>query len=308
MASHGASGVGADWSDVAGALDASQSQATASDGPTGRIWCVSDVHTDHADNMRWCEGLAHGRRFENDALILAGDVTASNELLERTLRTLVGAFAVVYYTPGNHDLWVKGRGAGNRPGQPPALDSIARAQEVFALCASLGVRTTPSYACGAIIAPILAWYHASFDTEPDVTGWEGIPSHKIVMNDFHLCQWPAGLSTEDDSIARRFDAMNDARGVELTTTVAALREAHPDAPLISFSHFVPRLELQPEKRYLYFPGLAKACGSTFLQERVAQLGPAMHVFGHTHFGLAQPSSAVASTFLPSRSASHPLAP
>ena len=38
--------------------------------------------------------------------------------------------------------------------------------------------------------------------------------------------------------------------------------------IISFSHFVPHVELNPEKRYLFFPNLNKAVGSNFLRERV----------------------------------------
>ena len=92
-----------------------------------------------------------------------------------------------------------------------------------------------------------------------MVGWEGIPPANLVMSDFHRCTWPAPLSTEDDSIARRFDAMNDERGgSQLEVKVAALRAAHPGVPLITASHFVPRTELCPEKRFLFFPPLAKA--------------------------------------------------
>lgn len=38
--------------------------------------------------------------------------------------------------------------------------------------------------------------------------------------------------------------------------------------------------LLPEKRYLYYPNLAKAVGSDFLAARVAQLQPDLHLFGH----------------------------
>lgn len=50
------------------------------------------------------------------------------------------------------------------------------------------------------------------------------------------------------------------------------------------SHFLPREELLPEKRFLFIPSLPKASGSAFLGARVASLRPAMHCFGHTHFG------------------------
>lgn len=42
-------------------------------------------------------------------------------------------------------------------------------------------------------------------------------------------------------------------------------------------------ELLPEKRFLYYPGLAKAAGSQALGARIAALAPDVHIFGHTHF-------------------------
>eukprot|EP00388_Colpodella_angusta_P007907 GDKJ01021978.1.p1 GENE.GDKJ01021978.1~~GDKJ01021978.1.p1 ORF type:complete len:412 (+),score=50.84 GDKJ01021978.1:142-1377(+) len=53
---------------------------------------------------------------------------------------------------------------------------------------------------------------------------------------------------------------------------------------VTFSHFLPCIELIPEKRFLFFHELAKACGSDFLKERVKSISPQMHIFGHTHFG------------------------
>ena len=48
-----------------------------------------------------------------------------------------------------------------------------------------------------------------------------------------------------------------APGGAFEASVAALRAEHPSAPLVTFSHFVPRPELSPEKRFLMFPNLAK---------------------------------------------------
>ena len=41
--------------------------------------------------------------------------------------------------------------------------------------------------------------------------------------------------------------------------------------------------LLPEKRYLFYPNLAKAAGSEPLAQRLRALKPDVHIFGHTHF-------------------------
>ena len=246
--------------------------------PAANVWCVSDVHADYSENMAWIKSLTR-ERFGNDVLILAGDVSASDEVLRTTLSSLVGSFATVFFTPGNHDLWVRGRGMSRTDEQKTSLD---RLEEIFALCDELGVHTRPALAAGVVIAPIFSWYHASWDTEDDITGWEGIPEAEDAMVDFYACVWPAPLSVHNESVARHFDELNVQRVLE--AEVAALRAANPSAPLISFSHFVPHPHLNPEKRFLFFPNLAKACGSDMLFARIERLAPALHVFGHTHFG------------------------
>ena len=52
--------------------------------------------------------------------------------------------------------------------------------------------------------------------------------------------------------------------------------------VISFSHFLPRQELCPEKRFLLEPLLPKVIGSNFLESQIRRLMPDLHLFGHTH--------------------------
>ncbi len=52
--------------------------------------------------------------------------------------------------------------------------------------------------------------------------------------------------------------------------------------VISFSHFVPRQELMPEKRFLIEPHLTKVIGSDPLEQQIRRLQPHVHLFGHTH--------------------------
>ena len=283
-------------------------------GPQPRVFACSDLHVDYRENWRWVEQLCD-RSYQDDALIIAGDVTDDLEKLRNTLRVLQSKFAHVFYVPGNHDLWLR---TGLKswkvaplsplsPPPPPPDDSLAKLDQILALCADLGVHTSPRRLRGVWIVPLLAWYHASFDSEPDITGWAGIPPIEDALMDYQLVKFPAGLSARDgdETAAAYFDELNErlandallaaGGGVDETTgasggawqrlcaAIAKGREEHHEG-VISFSHFLPRIELNPEKRFLYLPTLSKAVGSDYLKRRVAQLRPDLHVFGHTHFG------------------------
>lgn len=45
------------------------------------------------------------------------------------------------------------------------------------MCTELGVYTIPKCIEGVWIVPLYSWYHASFDTEPDVPG--ALPVQKV---------------------------------------------------------------------------------------------------------------------------------
>jgi hypothetical protein len=100
----------------------------------------------------------------------------------------------------------------------------------------------------------------------------------------------------DDSVAHAVDMLNEGvRGAAMPVAPhevpladpSGTPSCSPDEPLVTFSHFLPRIELLPEKRFLFLPPLAKASGSAYLNARVQALRPSMHVFGHTHFGWDQ---------------------
>lgn len=255
---------------------------------------MSDLHTDSSENLKFIEEIdpvAHRK----DALLVAGDVSDSVDVVRHTLRALRAKFAAVFYVAGNHDLWVVRRTS------PKGVDSLEKLQQLDEMCNQEGIETRPCrYASpapgagGIWIVPLLSWHCAAFDTEPEIDDrWEGIPAATDICSDYHLCKWPAPLNHMDDSVAAHLDKMNDQRIAESGQAeqgrLRALFNGHRQANdiVISFSHFLPRIELLPEKRYLYVPTLAKFVGSTWLGRRVEQLRPDVHVFGHTHFGWDQ---------------------
>jgi len=215
-----------------------------------RIFAVSDLHADFRENRRLLDSIPVVEH-RGDALIVAGDVATSIPTITETLGFLRGRFGEVFFVPGNHELWVR-EGEG---------DSVQKFHAVMEACEALGVRTRPARVGGAWVVPLFSWYHASFDVHgeavvEELEGW----------TDHYLCRWPQGV----ERIDRFFLAMNEPH----------LRDY--DAPVVSFSHFVPRPDLVPRAKWLRFKGLARVAGSEELEAQVRRLGSVAHVYGHTH--------------------------
>jgi Calcineurin-like phosphoesterase len=252
------------------------------DSRPGRLYAISDVHTDFEDNLVWLRGLSR-TAYTHDALIVAGDVSDDTAVLEATLQECTERFSSVLFVPGNHDVWVK------RKASTASANSFTKLRELQALCARLGVHTRPTVLFGGqaeatpvLVVPLLSWYNAAFDTEPPVPLLD-VPSARKVMTDFAACSWPSGVDDSTDDVARIWDSANDEdwASVGFDAEDAASRRLAPH--VVAVSHFLPSIELIPEKRFLFFPNLTQAVGSTFLKSRVASLRPDVHVFGHTHF-------------------------
>ena len=215
-----------------------------------RIFAISDLHTDFRENRLALEraGLSGHR---DDALIVAGDVADAEPVLRDTLQWLAGRFREVFFVPGNHEVWVR----------DDPRDSMQKFHDVLRLCDRAGVRTAPARVDGVWVVPLFSWYDPSFD----VRG-EGVEEELEAWSDRYFCRWPAGVERVD----RAFLEMNEPR-------VRAY-----DAPVITFSHFVPRPELVPPVRCLRFRGLPLVAGSAGIEEQVRRIRPRVHVFGHTH--------------------------
>mmetsp|Transcript_6086 Transcript_6086/g.19851 ORF Transcript_6086/g.19851 Transcript_6086/m.19851 type:complete len:381 (+) Transcript_6086:99-1241(+) len=228
-----------------------------------RLVAVSDIHVDDAANMRWIESLPERKR---EAIVVAGDVSDRFDRLEHVFRCLTEKYGAVFFTFGNHDAWVRT--------DEEFKDSVEKIDAIAELARRTGVATEAAVigqSRRCVVAPLTAWYHSSFDTEPNVTRWKGIPSAKLVMTDFRRCKWPDGL--REEALAKAMDDRNE----DIETILGLARD-----DLVTFSHFLPRVELLPEKRYLFLPTLTQAVGSRFLGDRVKRLNPDVHIFGHTH--------------------------
>ncbi len=216
-----------------------------------RIFTVSDLHVDYPENLKWVLALPSDE-FSQDVLILPGDVSDSLELLKSTFEALKSRFGEVLYVPGNHELWVDGA---------EFECSLEKFHAVMALCRASGVETKVFCAGKLSIVPLLSWYDFSFG--------EPCAYLKRAWRDFRACRWPAHLQTSAQ-VCEFFLQRN-------TAVLETVNEK-----IISFSHFLPRIDVMPsripEHRRRVYPVL----GSAALDAQVKRLNSTMHIYGHSH--------------------------
>jgi Icc-related predicted phosphoesterase len=86
--------------------------------------------------------------------------------------------------------------------------------------------------------------------------------------DYHACRWPDDWGPEDAAL--HFTRLNRRVAARVASRT------------ITFSHFLPRLDLVPafvpRKHRLLDPVL----GSTRLERQLRQLNSSIHVYGHSH--------------------------
>lgn len=238
-----------------------------------RIFALSDVHVDSALNRAWMDSLSESD-FRRDVLILAGDVSDRMDRLEETLAGLRRRFAGVFFVPGNHELWVRGTGT---PG-----GSLDKLDQVLALCDRLDVRTRPGRTGngkGVWIVPLFSWYLKP-EEGPDslYTPKAGEDETLSMWSDDHFVRWP--------------ETARPAAGYFLSVNERNISREY-DAPVISFSHFLPRRELIfgiPLPRWLgKLPGdphpafnFSRVAGCRRLDAQIRRLGSKIHVYGHQH--------------------------
>jgi predicted phosphodiesterase len=216
-----------------------------------RFFALSDIHVDYPENLSWVEAI-DSNAYRDDVLILAGDATDDLALLSRILEGLRLKFSSVLFVPGNHELWLR---------EEDVDCSLEKFSVIKNLCKSLGVDTEVTHFGEVSVVPLYSWYDFSF----------GQPGRHLLRawRDFRECRWPEHLDGAQ-AISNHFLAMNAGRLLVSNRKV------------ISFSHFMPRIDLMPEripeKRRMVYPVL----GSESLGKQVSQLNPDIHIYGHSH--------------------------
>jgi len=251
-----------------------------------KLYAFSDLHIDYKENREWCENI-HTDAHSEDAIILAGDLTHDMKKLEEVLCMFVSKFRYVFYVPGNHELWVSKTAEGGILYQ----DSIEKFHKILAMCERIGVHTKP-LKIGLLpskqvwVVPLFAWYDENLDSIPVdennelIAGW----------TDFVMCKWPAHFIPHPLNPHTNNNGNSNNNGnnkpVSPSEYFLNLNEERVnmeyDAPVITFSHFLPRRDVLPPTAYLLIPFLPKVSGTKELDVQIRKLKATTHVFGHTH--------------------------
>ena len=248
-----------------------------------RVFALSDIHVDYTANMTWLQAIS-ATDYTDDTLLLAGDVSGNLDTLQAALTCVRAKFAQVFFVPGNHELWI-------RKQQYP--DSIAKFERILRLCSSLGVTTSPAQVDtapgdqGVWIVPLFSWYRQLEEGSGSLfVPKQGEDPTLEMWADNYLTRWPSW--PEGVTVADAFLHMNEPH----------LHRQY-DAPVISFSHFLPRTELifrtQEEYEAAAATGVApsvqdphprfnfsRVAGCLGLDGQIRQLGSVLHVYGHQH--------------------------
>jgi predicted phosphodiesterase len=218
-----------------------------------RIFTVSDIHVDYEENDLWVSSLSN-IDYVNDTLILAGDISDSISRIVKCFEQLTRKFKTVFYVPGNHDIWV-------RDTSQTATNSIDKFFELLTLGRECGVITEPQSANNLKIIPLYSWYDLSF----------GKLSDELLVKwmDFSHCRWPETLKTP--TAQNRFFLQKNN-----------LQEKPVDQTVITFSHFLPRIDVMPGYIPHKFRDIYPVLGSPLLDEQIRALNSKIHIYGHSH--------------------------
>ncbi|MDC8758416.1 metallophosphoesterase family protein [Janthinobacterium fluminis] len=216
-----------------------------------RVFALSDMHVDFDPNAQWVAALSRSD-YQEDVLILAGDISDSIERFTECLDAFARRFRKVFFVPGNHDLWVVRDSAH--------MNSLDKFEQVKAVVQGCGASMEPELIDGVAIVPLFGWYDGSF-------GELGAELRAAWM-DCRACRWPAGWSELE--ITQHFIGLNEGRRIGKGKVT------------ISFSHFLPRIDLMPA----FIPPLHRkiypVLGSSRLEGLIREIRPDMHVYGHSH--------------------------
>ena len=238
-----------------------------------RLATISDLHVDSHPEVVALVAAAI-ERLAPDVLVIPGDLTADDALLERTLAALRPGAREAIFIPGNHDLWC-------RAGEP---DSRARYQEIVPRRARdagyhVPFADGPVRLSGHRFVGVTGWYDYSLRNRAldDVFTAEHYARGRyrvLTWSDKQRIAWPGddGAPLGDPAIC-----------AEMVAALEGQLAAAPDEPTVVVTHHLPFAELVTHRQLLPWDFIHGFLGSARLGEAIARApGVRLAIAGHTH--------------------------
>lgn len=269
-----------------------------------RVFCLSDLHTDHMINLDWLEAKCalDSAPGPKDLVIVPGDISHDLDRFRETMNIIQGTGCQVFFVPGNHEAWL------SHP--EPEASSLEKLDLVYETCRSMGVQVD-NILLGTFnshplwVVPLQSWYDGTLSIEGcddlclDFKYWP--------WTDFQRCEWTHFVSEPMDApnaripigLSEHFHKINEKHLNEVRASLSK----NPTLGLITASHFLPNQRCLPDwkdpdaisfQRDGWFdhgaPGtsskFAKVAGSNGLDAQLRSLTPEsgkhIHIFGHSH--------------------------
>jgi 3',5'-cyclic AMP phosphodiesterase CpdA len=230
------------------------------------VYAISDVHVAHRQNFAVLEQLAP---HPDDCLILAGDVGETLDQLERTLAVLRRKFALMLWTPGNHDLWSNPRAQREARGEAKYAALVER-------CRRWDVATPedPWVEWGAggetyVLAPLFLLYDYSF-------GPPGASKEEALAAALRAGIWCSDEAFLDPHPFPSIDAWCAARCEWTERRLAAVPR---DRKLVLVNHYPLRRDLV---RLPTMRAFSLWCGTSRTEDWARRFNVAKVVYGHLH--------------------------
>lgn len=215
-----------------------------------KVWAISDIHLQHRPNEEWIHSLDNAE-FQEDVLVVAGNVGDNLNNIQRGLRTLRAKFRRVFYVPGNEDLALNP--AEVRLSMFP--DSFSKLLSILSTCDDLDVDVFPAAIANDLyIVPLFTWYNSQFDhtSRPN-------PNHGQDAG----CVWP-------------LDPMLEMWQYFIKLNQVACERTYKGT-VITVSHFLPLSTLP-----FHNDGVsAQAMGCEDIEDLIRQARSKMHIYGHS---------------------------
>ncbi len=235
-----------------------------------RVLCISDLHTDHADNMQW---LANHTNSDSpvtlnsqDLIVVAGDISHDMDRIEQSLMYLLRTGASVMFVAGNHEAWLHSKELEEQSSATltSPFTSMDKLSQVYQTCHELGVYTQTCLNVGGTserphtlwLVPLESWYDGSLsimeceDLCHDFGKWPWV--------DFLKCQWPGFPSLQapnskiPQGLSHYFASLNEPLLKQLSDWIKKKKknnynhDTQSGKAVLTISHFLPNQQCLPD--------------------------------------------------------------